>query len=271
MIVLLGETAAVREIDKTLSLRHLPTVRVDIRDELAYVRRGQGQTVEELPLEVWQQWMFSEPLWAVVEAGHPSSGQFFQPLRYWCNEHGVPYVRLERPETKVPQSPLIHTAVNWEEVIFILEQLVRNKQRGGQRITVFVTTGSHQLESLVRATFSRDVRWVVRVLPEGRVVQKCQDLGIPPKDIVAMQGPFSKELNRILFKSYGADVLLTRDSGPAGGTDTKIAAALTLGLDIILVKRLRSEADITVAAVHSVEEVLRWLHKVVKEHPVKGG
>lgn len=266
MIVLLGETAAIREIDTILKSLHWPTVRADVRESMVYIRRGQDEYVDRMPLIVFVNWLSNQTCSAVVEASHPSCSQSFGPIRFWAIEQGVPYVRLERPVTKVPESPLVNLAANWEEAIDALEQIVEDNRRIRQRsFTVFVTTGSHQLESLVKAPFARDIRWVVRVLPEGRLVQKCQDLGIPPKDIVAMQGPFSKELNRILFKSYGADVLLTRDSGPAGGTDTKISAALALGINIILLKRSRPETEPTVQKVHSVAQVSTWLRKVMEK------
>ena len=123
-------------------------------------------------------------------------------------------------------------------------------------VTVFVTTGSYQLESVVQSTFDRYSRLVVWVLPEGRLVQKCKDIGILPRDIVAMQGQFSKDINKALFKFYGADILLTRDSGSAGGTDTKISAALELGIETVLVKRTKTNAGLTV---NNVKELLNWV------------
>lgn len=266
MIILLGETVAVREINNTLRGMNIKTVRVDVCKSLAHVWREPSESMEKMPLTAFFNWVANQACSAMVEASHPSCSQYFQPLRLWCGEKDVPYIRLERRETKVPASPLIDSVATWEEALSALARLAGERDLIKQSpFTVFVTTGSHQLESLVGAPFARDVRWVVRVLPEGRLVQKCQDLGLPPKDIVAMQGPFSKELNRILFKAYGADVLLTRDSGPAGGTDTKISAALALDLNIVLLKRPRPETDPSVRAVHSVNEVLNWLHKVAKE------
>ncbi len=263
MIVVLGETAAAREMINRLSALRAETVRADVRESVVYIWRVTGELVERMPLAMLFIWLANQACVAVVEASHPSCSQSFQPFRSWCQELGVPFIRLERSETKVPVNPLVHAVADWEEALSALERLADDKDFSRQSpFAVFVTTGSHRLESLVSAPFARGVRWVVRVLPEGRLVQKCQDLGISSKDIVAMQGPFSKELNRVLFKTYGADVLLTRDSGPAGGTDTKISAALALGMDIVLLKRLRPEADLTIPAAHSVNEVMNWLHKV---------
>lgn len=235
MIILLGETAAAREISKCLYDRGF---------ELQRLQSWSEKTCILTPS-------------LTIDASPPSSSNKFTPLRRWCDIRGITYLRLERPETIIPDSLLIYPVSDWEEALFRLEQRINflYKKRG-QPITIFITTGSHQLESLVRSSFARFARLVVRVLPEGRLVQKCRDMGIPARDIAALQGPFSKEVNRVLFKFYGADIVLTRDSGPAGGTDTKLSAALDLGLEIILIKRNNVNPGLTV---NSVQELLDWI------------
>jgi precorrin-6A/cobalt-precorrin-6A reductase len=77
----------------------------------------------------------------------------------------------------------------------------------------------------------------VRVLPDHNVVKKCQELGLRPKDIIAMQGPFSKEMNRLMFKTFNASVVVIKESGRAGGTETKMSAALSLKIPVVVIKR----------------------------------
>ncbi|MCO5388702.1 precorrin-6A/cobalt-precorrin-6A reductase [Desulfosporosinus sp.] len=235
MILLLGETAAAREISECLNSRRLELIR----------------------MQTWSEKMCLHAPTLIIDASPPSSSVKFAPLRQWCEPRGIPYLRLERPETIIPVSPLIYPVDNWEEALLQLERRVGAlHQEKGRPVTIFVTTGSHQLESIVRSPFARFARIVVRVLPEGRLVQKCQDMGIPPRNIVAMQGQFSREINRVFFKFYGADILLTRDSGFAGGTDTKISAALELGLEIVFIKRNNLNLGLTVNSVH---ELLDWV------------
>ncbi|SHI56066.1 precorrin-6A/cobalt-precorrin-6A reductase [Desulfosporosinus lacus] len=235
MILLLGETAAAREISECLNSRRLELIR----------------------MQTWSEKMCLHSPTLIIDASPPSSSVKFSPLRQWCEPRGIPYLRLERPETIIPVSPLIYPVDNWEEALLQLEWRVGAlHQEKGRPVTIFVTTGSHQLESIVRSPFARFARIVVRVLPEGRLVQKCQDMGIPPRNIVAMQGQFSRDVNRVFFKFYGADILLTRDSGFAGGTDTKISAALELGLEIVFIKRNNLNLGLTVNSVH---ELLDWV------------
>jgi precorrin-6A/cobalt-precorrin-6A reductase len=78
---------------------------------------------------------------------------------------------------------------------------------------------------------------VARVLPMVYSVKKCLDMGIPSKNIVAMQGTFSKEFNMALMKEYDIEGVVTKESGETGGTPSKIAAALEFEIPIIIVKR----------------------------------
>lgn len=235
MIVLLGDTAEARDIAAGLRIRGLKFER----------------------LQIWTEKACRQTPSVILDVSHPSSNGKSAAVSQWCEQRSIFYLRLERPETKIPDSSLIFPVYNWEEALFQLKQrvdiLYREKER---RVTIFVTTGSHQLENLVLSSFARSARLVVRVLPQGRLVQKCEDLGIHPRDIVAMQGPFSKEMNRVLFKFYGADILLTRDSGLAGGTDTKISAALELGLEIILIKKSKTSTGLIV---NNINELLAWV------------
>ncbi|KJR46644.1 Cobalt-precorrin-6x reductase [Desulfosporosinus sp. I2] len=235
MIMLLGETVAAREISECLNNRGLEFIR----------------------LQTWTEKTCLKVPSLILDASPPSSSVKLAPLRQWCAQQGIPYLRLERPETVIPDSLLIYPVYTWEEALLQLEQRVGALYEAkGRIVTVFVTTGSHQMESIVQAAFARYARLVVRVLPEGRLVQKCQDMGISTRDIVAMQGQFSKEINKALFKFYGADILLTRDSGSAGGTDTKISAALELGIETVLVKRSKTNAGLIV---NNIQELLDWV------------
>jgi len=236
MIILLGETAAAREISECLKTRGIEFERI----------------------QTWTEKAFLKVPTLIVDASPPSSSIKFAPLRQWCEQRFISYLRLERPETVIPDSLLIYSACSWDEALLLLEQRIgAMHESNGRIVTVFVTTGSYQLESIVKATFARYTRLVVRILPEGRLVQKCKDIGISPRDIVAMQGQFSKEINKALFKFYGADILLTRDSGSAGGTDTKISAALELGIETVLVKRIKTNAGLSV---NNVQELLDWVN-----------
>jgi len=60
-----------------------------------------------------------------------------------------------------------------------------------------------------------------------------------------------------LFKMYKASVIVTKDSGKAGGTATKIDAALSLKIPIVIVKSNTQDFQ----PCYALEQVI----KVIKE------
>ena len=115
------------------------------------------------------------------------------------------------------------------------EEAAEAASKLGQRI--FLTTGSRNLDKFVRSPHLQDAELTARVLPTAEVIALCESLGLDAGHIAALQGPFSKELNKELFRRYAAQVIITKNSGSIGGTDTKLAAAKELGLPIVLIDR----------------------------------
>ena len=61
--------------------------------------------------------------------------------------------------------------------------------------------------------------------------------GIPHRNIIAMQGPFSKELNAAMIRQYGVRYLVSKDGGGPGGFPEKAAAAKETGAQLIVLRR----------------------------------
>ena len=76
-----------------------------------------------------------------------------------------------------------------------------------------------------------------RVLPVSGVIKLCEDLGMKAKYILAMQGPFSYEMNLAMIHDYEADVMVTKNSGLVGGSDTKLKAAMDAGISVIVIDK----------------------------------
>uniref|UniRef100_Q2RJ52 Precorrin-6A reductase n=1 Tax=Moorella thermoacetica (strain ATCC 39073 / JCM 9320) TaxID=264732 RepID=Q2RJ52_MOOTA len=165
---------------------------------------------------------------AVIDATLPYPNHISRTLEAWCRQQQIYYLRFLRAETRLPDDNLIYQVATWDEA-------ARTAARLGE--TIFLTTGTNNLEVFVKNPLLKGKRIVVRVLPEHQVIKKCQDLGLTPRDIIAMQGPFSKEINKAMFKACKAGVVVTRDAGPAGGTEAKIAAALALKIPVVVIKR----------------------------------
>ena len=175
-----------------------------------------------------QQFVIQHGIRLIIDATHPYAVNVSRNARQVAANLHIPCLRYERPDSALP--------------IYAKLVLAPDMQRAAEMAvglgkTVFLTTGSHSLPLFRAAAAGRDCRLIARVLPQPEVIADCIANGFSPADIIAAQGPFSQELNRELFRAYGADVMVTKNSGAIGGTDAKIAAAIELGLIIVVVQR----------------------------------
>ena len=121
---------------------------------------------------------------------------------------------------------------------------------------IYLTTGSRNLKIFV--DLLKDCNLTVRILPTAEVLSQCETLGLSPKQIVAMQGPFSTALNVELFKHAGAEVIVTKNSGQIGGADTKLAAAEILNLPVVMINRPKIPYP---NLAESFDEVLKFIDR----------
>ena len=140
----------------------------------------------------------------VVDASHPYAINVSHNAMQACQKASIHYVRYERPTAPMPVYEGLYIVHDYEQAIQAIASLGK---------VVFLTTGSRHLTLFKQATCLKDCRLIARVLPEPSVLQECLELGFLPKDIVAVQGPFSHDLNVALFKEYQASVIVTKNSG----------------------------------------------------------
>ena len=74
--------------------------------------------------------------------------------------------------------------------------------------------------------------------------------------LIAMQGPFSKELNIAMLKDTDADYFVTKESGKAGGFEEKLEAAKETGVTLVVIGRPAETG-------HSVEETKKYLQNIL--------
>jgi len=164
----------------------------------------------------------------VVDASHPYAVHVSENAMLACQTTGIRYLRYERSSVPMPEYEGLHVVFNYDEAIQVAASLGK---------VIFLTTGSRNLKLFKDATCLKDHSLIARVLPEPSVLQECLDLGFTPKNIVAVQGPFSHDLNVALFKEFKAEVIVTKNSGQVGGSDTKVTAAMALGLPLVIIDR----------------------------------
>lgn len=162
-----------------------------------------------------------------VDASHPYAANASLNAMEACTKANIPYIRYERQQSSLNYAKAFYVA-NYQQAAAKAAEL-------GEHI--FLTTGSRNLATFAKAPEMANKHVICRVLPEPEIVAMAQELGFTPGDIVAMQGPFSLELNKELFKKYQAQVVVTKNSGNTGGTDTKFQAAIELDLPLVIIDR----------------------------------
>ncbi|MDW7673762.1 MAG: precorrin-6A reductase [Bacillota bacterium] len=168
----------------------------------------------------------------VIDATHPFAAVITNTTAAICSTKEIGYYRYERPELKNLSGQSLATATNFIEAVKVA------KNMPGPWL---FATGSKQLAEIIEAKFSPLEDLFVRVLPDPQVINKCYQMGLVARNIIAMQGPFSYDLNRAIYMQLGIKTMVTKDSGDTGGTAAKIEAALALGLNVVVIKRPQNQ------------------------------
>ena len=179
----------------------------------------------------------------VVDATHPYASEVTANIKSACEETGLSYVRVVRSgdESVAEGYPKYASA---EDCAKALNSTDSN---------ILLTTGSKELGVYVE-NVSEEVlaRTYVRVLPSIESLEICEKCGIEKSHIIAMHGPFSKDMNAALIRQYSIKHLVTKESGGAGGFDEKILAAREEGITAHIIERPSKEEGVSVEAALSM-------------------
>ena len=175
----------------------------------------------------------------VIDATHPYAVEVTENIRVAAERTGLPYLRLLRQSDG---EDLCHKAENMTVAAEMLERLPGN---------VLLTTGSKELDHFARQGLRE--RCFPRVLPMADSLERCLALGFPPRNIICMQGPFTREMNVATLHQFHIDTLVTKDTGGYGGFRAKAEAAKEAGCALLVVERPRNETGLT------LEEIQRRL------------
>lgn len=169
----------------------------------------------------------------VIDATHPYASVVTQNIREACAQTGAEYLRLLRP------AQATHSVVTVPDTQAAVAWLAEHSGK------VLLTTGSKELDFYTAVPEYRE-RLFPRVLPTADVLAKCTQLGFPGASIIAMQGPFSHEMNVALLQKTGAEILVTKDTGKSGGFAEKLSAAKAVGATVLMIARPLEEKGRTV-------------------------
>ena len=193
----------------------------------------------------------------VLDATHPYARVVTENVTQVCQKMGIVWYRVLRKselETKEQKSVMavVGTVANVDSIVTVdsVDQAVEwLKSHEG---TVLVTTGSKELVKYTAIPDYKE-RIFARILPDSQALLNSETLGFPRNHMIAMQGPFSLEMNIATMRMTGANYLVTKESGHAGGFLDKIHAAEAVGATALVIGRPLKETGI------SLEEACQYL------------
>lgn len=164
---------------------------------------------------------------AIIDVTHPYASLVSATAKNVAEQAGIPYLRWFRSQAVTDTNGIIlaHSHSEAAEAAFAFGS------------AVLLTTGSKNLAPYVKQMQLTGITLIVRVLPYPESLEACQRVGIPLQWIIAGRGPFPMEENRALIRRFLIGVIVTKDSGSAGGTTAKLEAARLEGCRIVVVRR----------------------------------
>ena len=139
-----------------------------------------------------------------IDATHPYAAMVTETMRRVCEKKGV-----------------VEEAAAWLD------------EKEG---VIFLTTGSKDLHKFATIR-NYEQRLVARILPVRESLDKALNNGYIPSRIIAMQGPFSVDLNTAMFKEFQSSWVVTKNSGSVGGFSQKLEAARAARAKLIVIER----------------------------------
>jgi precorrin-6A/cobalt-precorrin-6A reductase len=250
-ILILGGTTEARglaerlagrtELDITLSLAGRTTAPVALP---VPVRTGGFGGVKGLA-----DYLLGERIGVLIDATHPYAQIISANAAEAARRTGVPFLAVHRP-------PWTKTGGDrWTEADDVAGAVVALGQHSRR---VFVALGRNELAPFVEAPQHHYlVRSVDPVEPP---------LPLPQVSYVTGRGPFSEADDHALLVAHRIEVVVAKNSG-GKATYGKIAAARTLGLEVIILRRPPLPDT---PAVATVDEAVAWLDQALTLAAARG-
>ncbi len=194
---------------------------------------------------------------AVVDATHPYAQVVTEQIRQAMEGMNLPYFRIKR----ALEEEKSHEEKSYEKKSHGKVRYFHSSEACARALemtegNVLLTTGSKEL-AVYCASEDVKKRLYVRVLPDLESLSACMGQGIKGRQVIAMQGPFTAEMNEAMIRQYGIACLVTRQSGTPGGYWEKRKAAEKAGIVAYVIGRPKEEAGC------SFEEVCQRLGQLL--------
>ena len=176
----------------------------------------------------------------VIDATHPYATSITESICTACRETETEYLRLLRQSCD-PKEALVCVENAAEAAAFL----------ANTEGSILLTTGSKELAAY-SGILDFTQRVYARVLPMDASLEACRTAGLKASHIIAMQGPFSEEMDLATLRFANAAWMVTKDGGEAGGFPAKASAARKTGAGLVVIGRPPQREGLPFAAVLDV-------------------
>lgn len=188
---------------------------------------------------------------AIIDGHHPFSYEFSKELKELASNRGIEYLRLVEEE-KAPRG--VVSVDSYEEASRYLERSKGN---------ILLTMGSQSPKSFMSPRLH--LRIYARIEPSLEALQEALELGLGYKQILALQGPFSQEMNLAMIDQYKIKIMVTGESGLQEGVEEKAIAARKAGITLLVIRDPMEKRY----SLYEIEKEIEKLAKIYKRQASK--
>lgn len=198
---------------------------------------------KKLDLEGMNKFIEENNIEKIIDLSHPYAEEVSRNAIESSKVKEIDYIRFER-ENLVSEDGVIEFS-ELDIMIKYLEELEGN---------ILVTLGSNNLHKFQNIKNKSNIYF--RILPKWEMIKKAEDLGVLPKNIIAMQGPFSKELNVAMMRQLNIKYIVSKKGGNTGGEREKIDSAKEIGAISIMLSRPNVEYPVVFS---HIEKLIKYI------------
>lgn len=190
-----------------------------------------------------------------IDATHPFASHVTNTAIEVSKICKIPYIRFERPTSNfenIDDSRVIQVNSFDDAGKLIAEKYNQSN--------VLHFAGANTMETILK--YVSPEYFYPRILEVKSSLEKCEKLGIKKDHIIPMKGTSTIEENEKLIEKTDASVIITKESGDIGGVISKIEAANSKNIDVVLITRPVIESLNKKDVVNSIEELNERLIKL---------
>ena len=161
----------------------------------------------------------------IIDTSHPYAFEVSKNAMEVAEEKNIEYFRFEREEIDI----LPKKYKNFKDIESLIKYVENLKGN------ILVTLGSNNVPLFRGLKNLSNIYF--RILPRWDMVKKCEDNNILPKNIIAMQGPFTENMNIAMMEQFNIKYLISKKTGNTGGEREKVSACDKLDVEIIYLEK----------------------------------